>query len=194
MWLDGDGPDNGAYQCSGSYSWGKLPAPYPALNETEVDAFCAGEVRMWTAAHAWLFANGGMDGQVCFRFINSASALPARGDSPAACAGKLAALARTPGDRAVAFASDRTGARGYSAANAAQTVAAFLLTRGPLWFFGVNQTSDVIDDATAALLLSDYGNPMGAMTNAASVFTREYEHATVALDCTTYMATFTPKQ
>ena len=40
VWLDGDGPDNGCYQCSGSYSWGNLPAPYPAQNASEVDWRC----------------------------------------------------------------------------------------------------------------------------------------------------------
>ena len=31
------------------------------------------------------------------------------------------------------------------------------------------------------------------MTNASAVFAREYEHATVAFDCATFTATFTPR-
>lgn len=194
VWLDGDGPDNGAYQCSGSYDFGHLPPPYPALNETEIDDFCAGEVLMWTAAHEWIYANGGVDAQACFTYINSASALPAKSDTPVACANKLHALARTQSDLPVGFASDRTGGRGYTTETASQTVATFLLVRGPMWLFGVNQTSNVIDEATAKLLLSDYGRPLGNMTNTtATVFVREYERATVSLDCTTFTASFVPK-
>lgn len=44
--------------------WGKLPAPYPALNASEVDAFCAGEVAVAVAAHEWLASVGGFDGEV----------------------------------------------------------------------------------------------------------------------------------
>jgi len=192
VWLDGDGPDNGCYQCSGSYSWGNLPAPYPAQNASEVDAFCAGETLMWAAAHAWLYANGGHEAQACWNF-RAGQALPSRADGAAACAAKLAALAAAPADKAVLFAGDRTGASGYTADTAPQMVAAFLIVRGESWFFGVNQTSDDIDPATAALLLTDFGAPLGNMTNASAVFAREYEHATVALDCATFTATFTPR-
>ena len=193
VWLDGDGPDNGCYQCSGSYSWGKLPAPYPANNASEVDAFCAGETDMWIAAHEWLFANGGQDAQACIQYINGDAAIPARGDAPDACAAKLRALERTPADLAVGFASDRTGGRGVNPDSVAQVVASFLLVRGPHWYFGVDQSSNTVDNSTAALLLTDYGAPLGAMTNLSTVFSREFEGATVALDCATYTATFTPK-
>ena len=124
VWLDGDGPDNGAYQCSGSYSWGKLPAPYPALDADEVDAFCVGENLVQAAA---------------------------------------------------------------------QTIAAFLLTRGAYWFLGVNWV-DQLNLTVAALMLTDYGEPLGNMTNSSAfVFKREYTGATVALDCSSFTASFSPR-
>ena len=195
VWLDGDGPDNGAYQCSGSYDWGRLDPPYPALNATEVDAFCAGENLVQQAAHDWLFENGGMDGQACWAQINSASDIPQASDSPARCAAKLASLdhRQNPLNEPTLFAGDRTGGRGYDDANAAQTIAAFLLARADQWFFGVTQSSNTINTTVAALLLSDYGAPLGNMTNSTPfLFQRAFERATVALDCATYTASFTP--
>jgi len=193
-WIDGDGPDNGAYQCAGNYDFDKLTPPYPANDADEVAAFCAGEQAAVAAAHVWQYANGGHDPQACVAYVNSASSLPQPSDSPAACAAKVAALAayREPA-RAVGFASDRTGGRGYTDATARQTVAAFLLTRKEMWFFGVTQQNNTIDDGVAALLLSDYGAPLGnATVPAANVFSRRYERATVQLDCNTFEATFTP--
>ena len=193
VWLDGDGPDNGCYQCSGSIGWGSLPPPYPANNASEVDAFCAGEMDMWAAAHTWLFANGGQDAQACIRYINGDAAIPARGDAPDVCAAKLLALELTPADLAVGFASDRNGGHGVHPDRVAQVVASFLLVRGPHWYYGVDRTNNTVPNATAALLLTDYGAPLGNMTNASAVFSREYEGASVSLDCDTYTATFTPK-
>jgi hypothetical protein len=191
VWLDGDGPDNGAYQCSGSYDWNKLPAPYPALNATEVDAFCVGENEVQATAHAWLFANGGMDGQACWVYVN---AFPRLGDPPATCAAKLRAIDHAETVRPVAFASDRTAGTGaYNDTTAAQTIAAFQLARADYWFFGINWVNS-LNDTVAALLLADHGAPHGNMTNtSAYVFSREYERATVALDCETFTASFTPK-
>ena len=60
MWLDGDGPDNGAYECSGSHNFAKLIPPYPALKTpTEIASFCAGEALVAAAADEWLIANKG---------------------------------------------------------------------------------------------------------------------------------------
>lgn len=174
----------------GSYQWGNLPAPYPALNASEVDAFCDGENAVQAAAHAWLFANGGMDGQACWDQVQN---FPLPTDTPATCAGKLLAINQLDSAMAVGFAMDRTGGKGYTDATAAQTVAAFLLTRKELWFFGVTQESDTMALPTAALLLSDYGAPLGAMGNSsATLFFRHYEKATVQLDCATFTASFTP--
>ena len=174
----------------GSYQWGSLPAPYPALNASEVDAFCDGENAVQAAAHDFLFANGGMDGQACWQQVSN---FPVPADAPAACAAKLQAIAALDSDLAVGFAMDRTGGKGYSDATAPQTVAAFLLTRKEQWFFGVTQESDTMALATAALLLSDYGAPLGGMTNSTpTLFARRYEKATVSLDCSTFQASFTP--
>ena len=174
----------------GSYQWGSLPAPYPALNASEVDAFCDGENAVQAAAHEWLFANGGMDGQACWELVQD---FPLPTDAPSACAAKLLAINQLDSPMAVGFAMDRTGGKGYTDATAAQTVAAFLLTRKELWFFGVNQKSSTMALPTAALLLSDYGAPLGAMSNSsATLFTRRFERATVQLDCATFEASFTP--
>ena len=191
VWLDGDGPDNGAYQCSGSYSWGKLPAPYPALDADEVDAFCVGENLVQAAAHEWLFTNGGMDGQACWVYQND---FPKPSDTPLSCAAKLRAMDHFETVRPVAFASDRCGGNGgYSDETAAQTIAAFLLTRGAYWFLGVNWV-DQLNLTVAALMLTDYGEPLGNMTNSSAfVFKREYTGATVALDCSSFTASFTPR-
>lgn len=193
-WIDGDGPDNGAYQCAGNYDFEKLSPPYPANDADEVAAFCAGERAAVGAAHIWQYANGGHDPQACVLYINSAAQLPQPTDSPAGCAAKVAALAAVVEPaRAVGFASDRTGGKGYTDATAPQTIAAFLLARKEMWFFGVTQESDAPADSTAALLLSDWGAPLGNLTvPAANVFQRRYERATVGLDCNTYTATFTP--
>ena len=189
--LDGDGPDNGAYQCSGSYDWGKLPAPYPALNETEVDAFCVGENLVQEAAHDFLFANGGMDGQACWIYVNN---FPLPSDSPAACAAKMRAIDHSETVLPVAFASDRTAGRNlYDDTTAAQTIAAFQLARSEYWFLGINW-QNTLNDTVAALMLTDYGAPLGNMSEpSANFFQREYERATVALDCATFTASFTPK-
>ena len=185
-----DGPDNGAWMCQGSYQWGNLPAPYPPLNASEVDAFCDGENAVQEAAHDWLFANGGMDGQACWTYATN---FPLPGDPPATCASKLRAIDAMQSTTAVGFAMDRTGGKGYTDATAPQTVAAFLLTRKEQWFFGVTQAADTMAQGTAALLLSDYGAPLGAMTNtSATTFVRKYEKATVQLDCATFTASFTP--
>ena len=143
---------------------------------------------MQAAAHDFLFASGGMDGQACWQQVSN---FPVPADAPAACAAKLQAIDLINSDLAVGFAMDRTGGKGYTDATAPQTVAAFLLTRKEQWFFGVTQESDTMALATAALLLSDYGAPLGAMYNSTPTsFFRRYERATVGLDCSTFTASF----
>ena len=173
--------------CTGEYDYNTLPAPYPAQNVSEIHDYCLGENAVQEAAHDWLFANGGMDGQACF---SSVLDFPKATDSPTVCAARLLAISQRTFTTAVGFAMDRTGGRGYTDTNSSQTVAAFLLTRGEKWFFGVTQESDTMSQETAALLLSDYGAPLGNMTNSSLLFSRDYEHATVQLDCATFQASF----
>ena len=193
IWLDGDGPDNGAWACSGSYDWKNLKPPYPALNSSETDAFCVGENLVQQAAHEWLIANGGFDAQACFSNI-AGSSLPQAADTPAQCAAKLRASDHRPSPLGgpTGYAMDRTGGRDYTDATALQTIAAFMLVRDAHWFFGVTQTSNTINMTVAALLLSDFGAPLDRMSNAGDVFTRHYEKATVTLDCASFTARFTP--
>lgn len=146
-----------------------------------------------TAAHEFLYANGGIDPQACVSYINGLSSLPNRTDSPAQCAAKVNALAARPaGSLPVGFASDRTGGKDYTDDNAAQLIATFMLVRREMWWFGVDQKHNSMNLTTAALLLRDDGAPLGAMTAAGRVFSRAYEHATVSLDCDTFTASWTP--
>jgi hypothetical protein len=194
VWLDGDGPDNGAWMCSGSYDFypvNKLPAPYPALDEPEIDAFCVGENLVQEAVHNFMFANGGMDGQACWTFVG-VDELPQAADAPAACAAKLLRLDAFVGknNTPVGVAMDRCGG-GVSDEMAKQAVASFMLVRDIYWFFGTG--GDRLNDTTAGYMLSDFGWPLGDMTNASALlFERKYQHATVSLDCASYTASFTP--
>ena len=190
IWIDGDGPDNGAYECAGNYDFNNLKPPYPANNESEVDQFCAGEHDAVASAHEWLYANNGIDTQACVNYV--VDVIPQRSDSSSVCASKVAAsFALNDATVPIGFASDRTGAQGYTDDNAAVAIATFMLTRKEMWFFGVNQTSDTIALPIAALLLRDDGAPLGNMTTTGHTFTREFEHATVTLNCDTFTATFT---
>ena len=172
--------------CSGSYDYNKLPAPYPPLNDTEIDAFCRGENAVQEAAHDWLFANGGMDGQACWTYVNN---FPVAGDTPAQCASKLISINTMNASTAVGFAMDRTGGN-IDDDKAPAAIASFLLTRKDSWFFGVKQGVNTVNATVAALLLSDFGPPKGVMTQNGNVFTRVYESATVTLDCSTLAASF----
>jgi hypothetical protein len=191
-WIDGDGPDNGAYQCSGSYDYGHLPAPYPALNETEIAAFCDGEAQVTTASQQWLIANGGYEYD-CLEFIGSG--LPSAADSADQCAAKLKGLDHKPTQTAIVLYGDRTQGKGYNDSTAAQAVAVFLLVRGDYWYFGL-PAANSLAVSTAQLLLTDYGMPLTNMTETVPgsfVFERVYEHAVVSFDCANFTATFTPK-
>ena len=63
--------------------------------------------------------------------------------------------------------------------------------RGERFFFGLDAHNE-LNATVAALLLSDYGAPLGNMTVAGSVASRAYASATVSLDCATFTATFAP--
>jgi hypothetical protein len=183
VWLDGDGPDNGAWMCSGSYDFypvNKLPAPYPPINASAIAAFCAGEAQVAADTNAYLAAHGGFNYE-CLSFVSRPSQLPQRGDSAAACAAKMSALAARAGEPTVVY-GDRTHGQGYTDANATAAVAVFLVTRGPQWWFGA-PAADALNATTAALLLSDFGAALGNATVDGAVYTRQYERATVTFDC-----------
>ena len=72
-----------------------------------------------------------------------------------------------------------------------QAVATFMLVRGERFFFGLN-AFNTYNATTAALLLSDFGTPLGNMTIAGTTASRADTGATVSLDCATFTASFTP--
>ena len=196
-----DGPDNGAWMCSGSYDYAptnKLPPPYPALLGAEIDAFCAGEAVVAAAAQRLLISRGGFEYN-CFSFIDGRDprSIPNATDSPAACAAKLHALDHraTPENKgAVVFGSDRTGTIHYNeTTSSAQMVATFLLVRDAHWWFGL-PSADSFPRDTAALYLTDFGAPLGNLSSSGFVFSRVFEKATVSLDCSTWTATFAPTE
>ena len=192
-WIDGDGPDNGAHECSGTHAYGSLKHPYPALNITsEIEAFCKGENAVVTAAQKHLIANKGYECQ-CIDFYNQKQ-LPTSADSGTQCTSKLLTLNTTVSNRVVALYGGRTGARWPSGGacterTAAQAVAVFVLTRQDHWLF-VLPNADRIPPGVATLVLSDFGAPLGSMVRNGSVFSRGHEKKTVSLDCANFTAAF----
>jgi len=195
-WIDGDGPDNGAWMCSGNYDYEHLPAPYPALNETEIAAFCEGETNVTRAAQRWLIENGGYDYN-CFSFISGDNYLPTVSDTAEVCATKLQKLDHRPASYgSTVLYGDRTNGQSYDDNTAAQAVAVFLLTRDEYWYFGYLGENQ-LNATTAALLLSDYGSPLDNMTRPNPenyVFQRRYEKGTISFDCATFSAKFLPRE
>jgi len=140
VWLDGDGPDNGAWMCSGNWNYDNIPKPYPALNPTEIASFCDGESKVAVAAQKWLIANGGYEYN-CISFITSDTILPKKSDSKDTCASKLIKLDHRPADgehTSIVLYGDRIQGS-YTDAEAAQAVAVFMLTRDAYWFFWVSR-------------------------------------------------------
>ena len=114
-WIDGDGPDNGAWMCSD-----RGPNINSTMNATEKVAYEAGWAKVLTAARTFMIEHGGFEYN-CFTFIThysrakspkgsaapwSRSILPQEGDASADCAWKLKRLAA-----AAANASDPTDMR-----------------------------------------------------------------------------------
>ena len=197
-WLDGDGPGNGAWACSGTYNRANLPAPYPALNVSETAAFVAGAARAAAAAQAHLIAHGGYE-YGCMDFVQDTKSLPNATDSPAVCAAKLQALDHLApqghhvAKSSIVLYSSRTASSGYDDAHAAQAVAVFMLVRDSHWWLGLPASNAFSADATRALLEVDYGPPVGNMTRTTgAVFSRTFARGVVALDCDSFTATFTP--
>jgi len=193
-WIDGDGPDNGAYMCSGNWNYDNLPKPYPALTPDEIAVFCDGENKVSEAAQKWLLSNGGFEYN-CFTWITSSSDLPTPSDKPDVCASKIVKLDHRPAKSALVVYGDRISEKGYNDGTAAQAVAVFMLTRDQYWYFGF-PCANTYNATTAALLLSNFGKPLGNMTRPDPkkyLFEREYELATVSFDCATFSAKFTKK-
>lgn len=228
IWLDGIGPDNGAYMCSGvCCGYGADNSP---VTQGEIDSHCSAQAAATTQVQRWLIANGGWEAQACFNYaapgghhvvhetgvtdMGGRFNLPSASDSPTSCASKLQETAVAAADHTnynfvVAYGSRTGGRAGYNDTTVAGTVAAFLLMRGQHWLLSIGPTSHTgsggkssppyIEDpgtllpATAKVLLSDYGRPKGKMTpvvGKANVFQREFESATVTLDCNTWTPTF----
>jgi len=184
-WIDGDGPDNGAYQCSGNFEFSKLPKPYPALNAEEVDAFCKGEALVVDAAQRWLIANKGFDYN-CFDFKNG----PEAGDSVAQCANSMKYLSNLKSPKAMVMYGNRVRSDGYNDTTISQAVAAFMIVRDEYWFFGL-PAQELLVDSTGKLLLLDYGKPLNSMMEIkTNTFSREYQRANITLDCNTFSARF----
>jgi len=207
IWLDGIGPDNGAYMCSGACcNYGNDNSP---LLTAEIDAHCAGQAAATTEVQRWLIANGGWEAMKCFNFLSSKD-LPTASDSVSDRIKKLTHYSSWATDHSnynfVVAYGDRTGGRdGYNDTTVGGTVAAFLLMRGQHWLFSIAPTAHTAGGAssdqpgtlvpeTAKLFLSDYGAAKGLMTQISGrsgVFQRMFENAVVSLDCHTWTATFT---
>ena len=189
-WIDGDGPDNGAYECSGSYAWGRLRAPYPALNESEVDAFCEGEAAVVTAAQKYLISNGGFDYN-CFNFITSG--LPDSKSNESSCAEAFETWIPRGANESDPYVLYGSRTKGYRDKGSLEQAAAFFyIVRGPYFWFGYPSRDDYSEDE-AKTLLTDYGRPLGNGTRVDGpgvVYQRKYEKATISLNCTDYTASF----
>ena len=210
IWLDGIGPDNGAYMCSGACcGYGAHNSP---LNQDEITAHCEAQAAATTQAQTYLREHGGWEAQACFDYKGGAE-LPHAGDSPASCAMKMEKWAAFGANHSnynfVVAYGDRTGGRqSYNDSNVADTVAAFLIIRGQHWLFSIgpnggsggsssppyHQDPGTLELETAQVLLSDYGRPKGNMTKVSGktgVYQRVFEKATVTLDCAHFKGTIT---
>lgn len=194
VWLDGIGPDNGAYMCAGvCCGYGPDNSPH---NLSEIHAQCDGMEAAGTAAQQYLLQHGGYEMMMCSSYRGS-SQMPSKGDSPGQCASKLREQAAWASDHsnynmAVAYGSRTGGSDGYDDDSVDGAVAAFLLVRQKHWLFSLGSSPG---EKTARLIVSDYGAPLGNMTQVSdTVFQREFEQATVQLDCSTFKGTFTPRK
>lgn len=193
-WIDGDGPDNGAFQCSGTtHNRSKLPTPYPALDFDETAAFRRGEWQVKAAAQRYLIENGGYEyGCISFFGRNSDITMGFYSNKTSAVErlSKIRGLMALDSDnKTIGMFGGRIGAYWpngdcYSRETLEVAVALFLLARGEHWLF-VLPNSNEIDSASAKLLLSDFGPARGNMSVAGTVAQREYAMGTVSLDCAT---------
>ena len=148
MWLDGIGPDNGAYMCSGvCCGYGPENSPH---NAAEIAQQCTGMYAAGTAVEKYLTEHQGIEVQKCFEYKKGAD-LPNAKDSAAQCADKLQKWAAVGADHSqynaiVAYGSRTGGTDGYNDSSAEATVAAFMLMRGQHWFLSprLARGSDII--------------------------------------------------
>ena len=193
IWLDGNGPDNGAYMCSGiCCGFGADNSPH---NQSEIDSYCDGEAEVARVAHEYLAQHEAYEIMSCTTYLEG-NQVPTAADSADKCAEKLknmAALGATHSkyNMAVAYGDRTSSINGaYDDDSAAGAVAAFMIMRGPHWLMAMAPTK-VMNISTARLLTSDYGRPLGNITDlGGNIFERKYENATVRLDCNTFEGTF----
>ena len=187
-WLDGNRPDNGAYMCGGICC--KFDATNSPQNQSQIDDWCAGEQATAVAAHKLIIEGGGYEYN-CMTFLEHG--LPAAGQGAANCSANLKALAAKANDSKVLMPvvyGGRTGSSGCNKTTMNGAVAAFLLAREKRWLFHMPAA---LDTTTAKLVLSDYGKPRSKMSEVAGkpgVWQREYQKATIRLDCATFVPTF----
>eukprot|EP00658_Telonema_sp_P-2_P041866 TRINITY_DN29992_c0_g1_i2.p1 TRINITY_DN29992_c0_g1~~TRINITY_DN29992_c0_g1_i2.p1 ORF type:complete len:438 (-),score=93.92 TRINITY_DN29992_c0_g1_i2:314-1627(-) len=197
IWLDGIGPDNGAYMCSGvCCGYGASNSP---LVQTEIDAHCDAQFEATTAVQKFVISRQGWEAQACFDYL-SGTELPNADDDAASCGGKLEKWSAFGADHSnynfvVAYGCRTGGRQSYNDTTVEATVAAFLLIRGQHWLFsiGPSDSKGGLAPATARVLLSDYGRPKGLMSKVVgktSLYQRVFEKATVVLDCADFSSSF----
>ena len=71
-------------------------------------------------------------------------------------------------------------------------LAVFYVTRSAHWYYGP-PSANTLAESSAAQFLADFVAPSGHATQSGATWTREFEGATVALDCDGVTGTITPK-
>ena len=200
-WIDGDGPDNGAWMCSGGTgprhkTLGYCPPTGCALNYSENVAFQNAEMRVLALAHDYLLAHGGFDYR-CLRFIGP-EMMPSPNDNVSTCSAKLHSLAfdeNATSPNGTVLYGERVRGIGYSDDTVQEAVAIFFLVRKEHFYLGSLARGNMSSVMVTNLLERDYGNPLGpAALRAGGVWEREYERATVRFDCANFSSSFVPKQ
>ena len=205
-WLDGDGPDNGAWMCTAG-THGNLRnnskngyTKISALNDSEAQAYTTAKLLVTSQAREWLIAQKGFE-YTCFHFVSDTGQLPVVGDSASVCSSKIRALNSSrvwPSSGggsyrpATVYYGSRVGSGCYDSATVDQAAAVFMLTRHQHDLFHLPHNMS-LTDAEARTLLRDDGAPLGGMLEPTTgVFERRFEKATVRLDCATFTAQFLP--
>ena len=204
-WLDGDGPDTGAWMCTAG-THGNLRnkskngyTKISALNDSEAQAYATAKILVTSQAREWLLAHKGFE-HTCFDFVSNAGQLPVVGDIASVCSSKLRALNLSrdwPSSGggsyrpATVYYGSRVGDCGcYDSATVDQAAAVFMLTRHQHDLFHLPHNMS-LTDAEARALLRDDGAPLGRMQEPTiGVFERRFEKATVRLDCANFTARF----
>ena len=191
-------------------------------SQSEIEQLAAAQMDVVTRGRRHILAQGGFD-MNCFSEENAAlpkagDGAQECGSKVLAMAAKAANHSWY--SMVIAYGGIEGTARShaYNDSTAKASVAAFLLVRGPHWLFAIGQhiacnpnaypgaegyrpgspqcdpaSTNTLDPATAALLVTDYGKPLGlahAVAGRPNVYSREYEKAAVTLDCATFTGTF----